>query len=307
MPSENAVLTYWLMPGDTPQEPYPVEEILQQIQAGTCTWTTKASLVGSQSWMPLNQLLTLAPVAQVAPANAPVGTPPNATHAPGWSPSEKLILLTVVLIACWCAWTFFFSDTNSSRMSPQREVCQKLVETKNVNDAMKLVTPNLYSSTQAMFALPDSAPNSDDKLDLLDEEPALPQHGGGFYVGYRMQTRDNQDKIVIEGVFHVVNQSGWKVHDWYVCKGNGQNIEPPISMAREYMYFFDPQNVNLAQRTNTDSKQQVKQCYDKNLVRWGSAVLAKPGLGKGVMLVIGAIVMGIYGYFSQRSSSTTKS
>lgn len=306
MPSEDAVLTYWLMPGDTPQGPYSVEEILQQIQAGTCTWTTKASLVGSQSWMPLNQLLTLAPVAQVAPAKAPVGTPPKATHAPGWSPVEKSILFVVVLIACWCAWYFFVNDTSSSRLSPQREVCQKLIDTKNVNEAMKLVTPNMYSATQAVYALPDTSP-TDDKLELLDEEPALPQHGGGYYIGYKMHIRDNQETSILEGVFHVIHQSGWKVHDWYVCKGNGQNIEPPLSMAREYMYFMDPQNTNAAQRPHTDSKQQVKQWYDnKNVVRAGGYLLAKPGLGKGAMLVIGAIVMGIYGFFSQRSKSTSK-
>ena len=306
MPSENVVPMYWLMPGDTRLGPHPAEEILQQIQAGSCTWVTKASLVGSQSWVPLNQLLTLAPVAQVAPAHAPVGTPPKPTHAPGWSPVEKSILLGVVLIACWCAWYFFFNDTSSSRLSPQRDVCQKLVDTKNVNEAMKLVTPNMYSATQAVYALPDTSP-TDDKLELLDEEPALPQHGGGYYIGYKMHIRDNQQTSVLEGVFHVVNQSGWKVNDWFICKGNGQNVEPPISMAREYMYFIDPQNANQVQRTNTDSKQKVKQWYDdKNVVRAGGYFLGRPGVGKGIVLVIGAIAMGIYGLFSQRSSTTNK-
>lgn len=304
---------YWLLPGETPVGPYLMEEILSQIQAGTCNWTTKASLVGSQQWTPLNQLLTLAPVASVAsgsePSTVQSATPPSTTPAsrPGYF-SEGAKFAIFALAAASVIYFFWSISTGNSSLTPQ-QVCQAMFSAKTITEARKYVTPNLHAALDMLATQPDFGTDENEKLELTSEQPAPLQMGGGYYVGYRFHFPDAGRIATCEGVFHVLNQSGFKVHDWYIFSMNGQTIEPPLSLAREYEFFRNPQSPAVAERQMTDAKKQAQQWHNtnnNNLARAAGFALFKSGLGKGLLVIIGAVIVGIIGFVKNKQSSPSK-
>jgi len=303
--------TYWLMPGDTPVGPYRAEEILAQIQAGSCSWTTKASQVGSQTWTPLNQLLTLAPVATFATGTETIAapdakSPPSSVDSPGSlfsSKSAKFIIFGLAAIVVYFVWS---GAGSSSSLSPQ-QVCQAFFSAKNVSEARKYVTPNLYAALDMVAAQPDFGSDDDIKLELTSEQPAPAQAGGGYYVGYRAHSRDAKGLQTMEGVFQVMDQSGWKVYDWYIFSINGEAVQPPLSLAREYEFFRDPQNPAVAGRQMTDAKKQAQQWHNTNkLPLLAGVAIAKSGLGKWLVGIIGVVVFGIIGFFNKLQTKPAK-
>jgi hypothetical protein len=310
MSQPNAPL-YWLMPGETPLGPYPVEEILSQIQAGNCTWTTKASLVGSQTWTPLNQLLTLAPVATLAsgsePPVPPLPNPPAAPPSSGGSlfssKGAKYIIFALAAVVIFFVWG---NLGNSSSLSPQ-QVCRAFFSANSANEVKKYVTPNLYAAVDMLAAQPEFGSEDNAKWELTSEQPAPAQAGGGFYVGYRGHSHDAEGLMTMEGVFHVMDQSGWKVHDWYIFSINGQAVQPPISLAREYEFFRDPQSSAVANRQMTNDKKQAQQWYSNKQLNFVAGVaLAKSGLLKWVGAIIGVIVFGVIGFFNKPQAKPAK-
>lgn len=113
--------------------------------------------------------------------------------------------------------------------------------------------------------------------------------------------------ITIEGVFHLIDQSGWKIQDWYLFSINGQTLEPPISLAREYEFFRDPQNPAVAGRQMTDAKKQAQQWHNTNkLPLLAGVAIAKSGLGKWLGAIIGVVVFGIIGFFNKPQTKPVK-
>lgn len=310
MQSQDA--TYWLMPGETPIGPYRANEILAQIQAGSCFWTTKASMVGSHIWAPLNQLLTLAPVASLATgqeysaAATVAASAPNPQQATGKLFSTPRSMYIVIALGAFAAIYYFWTTGfGGSSMSPQ-QVCHAFFTAKTVAEARKFVTPNLYSAMDMFAKQPDFGSDDDNgKLELTSEQPAPSQAGGGYYVGYRAHSRDANGLQTMEGVFQVMDQSGWKVYDWYIFAINGQPVQPPISLAREYEFFRDPQNPTVEGRPMTDAKKQAQHWYNNKQLNFVAATaLIKSGLGKWVVGIIAVVGVAIIGFFrNQRSSS----
>lgn len=307
--------TFWLMPGETPIGPYRADEILAQIQTGSCSWTTKASQVGSQTWLPLNQLLTLAPVAILATGSE---TSASTTVAPSTpplqqetgklfsTPRSKYIVITLgAIVAIYYFWNTGFGGTS---MSPQ-QVCHAFFSAKNVAQARKYVTPNLHAAMDMVATQPDFGSDDDNgKLELTSEQPAPSQAGGGYYVGYRAHSRDANGLQTMEGVFQVMDQSGWKVHDWFIFAINGQNVQPPISLAKEYEFFRDPQSPAVAGRQMTEAKKQAQQWYSNKQLNFVAATaLFKSGLGKWIVGIIAVVGVAIVGFFKNQQGSSKPS
>ncbi len=306
--------TYWLMPGETPIGPYRADEILAQIQAGSCSWTTKASLVGSQTWVPLNQLLTLAPVASLATGPeisaaatvaASVPLPQQETGKLFSTPRSKYIVIALAAFAA--IYYFWNTGFGGSSMSPQ-QVCHAFFAAKNVTEAKKYATPNLYAAVDLVMSQPDFASESNENLELSTEQPAPTQAGGGYYVGYRVHYKEAGTLLTFQGVFHVLDQSGWKVHDWYIFSMNGQAIEPPLSLAREYEFFRDPKSPAVVGRQMTDAKKQAQQWYNNKQLNFVAATaLFKSGLGKWLVGIIVVLGVAIVGYFKNQQASSKPS
>lgn len=312
MPSTDTA-TYWLMPGETPLGPYRTEEILAQIQACSCTWTTKASLVGSQTWVPLNQLLTLAPVAALATGSESAASPPPVTPTvtPSTrgsifsSPATKYFLLALLVLVLYLMVRDGGGWMRSS-MTPQ-QACQALFSSKNATEARKYVTPNLNAALDMLAAQGEFEQDNSEKLELSSEQAAPLQAGGGYYVAYRIHYREAGVLTTFDGVFHVVDHSGYKVNDWFIFSHNGQAIEPPLSLAREYEFFRDPQNPAVATRQMTEAKKQAQQWHAKNnnqLIRVAGHALVNGGLGKWLLVVIGGIGVAVVGFFKNQTSAT---
>jgi len=301
--------TYWLMPGETPLGPYRTEEILAQIKAGFCSWTTKASLVGSQAWIPLNQLLMLAPVAKLATGSdappAPAVSPASSQPQRSLFSSSRIRTVIVTVVGITLIYWLWNSVSGGWSLSVQ-QVCQAFVSAKTVTEARQYVTPNLYAALDVLATQPDGG-SDDGNLELSAEQPAPTEAGGGYYVGYRAHFRDINGMMIIEGVFHVMNQSGWKVHDWFLFSVNGQSIEPPLSIAREYEFFRDPQHPTVVTRQATDAKKQAQQWHSNIKIPPGAgAALAKSGLGKWLGAIIGVVVAGIVGLFHKRQATSAR-
>lgn len=187
------------------------------------------------------------------------------------------------------------------------QVCQALFASKNVTEARKYITPNLNALFDMLAQQGEIGTDNSEKLELSSEQAAPLQAGGGYYVAYRIHYREAGVLTTFDGVFHVVDQSGYKVNDWYVFSHNGQAIEPPLSLAREYEFFRDPQNPAVANRQMTDAKKQAQQWHARNnnqLFRAAGHLLVNGGLGKWIVVVIGGVGVAIVGFFKNQISTS---
>jgi len=299
---------YWILVGEIPTGPFTSSEILAQIQSGKCQWITMSCVVGGAMWLPLNQVLPHAPLAALAVEQSPAdntaahGTTSQAIPTPRSNSSHLTLLVVIVglgLVAYWLYSTFFAEVS----LSPQ-QVCQAFNFAKSPQEAKNYATPNMYAALGVLFIQTDDS--DDGSFELTAEQPA-PSQIGGDYVGFQVHLKAEKSPIVMHGVFHLLNQSGWKVNDMIFISINDQSIDPPISVAREYEFFRDPQHPIVTQRQLTDAKIQAQQWHTNTQVRnttlrLAGAVVAKSSIGKWIASVIGVILVGIYGLFNKRKT-----
>ena len=264
-PSPSNDACYWILASETPIGPFSSSEILAQIQSGKCQWTTMACMVGGATWQPLNQVFSHAPLAALAvePSPADVHTPiatttSKAIPAAGSNSSRLALVLGIVVFGSVAYW--LYSSFFAVSLSPQ-QVCHAFNFAKSPQEAKNYATPNMYACLGVLFTQADDS--DDGSFELSVEQPA-PSQIGGVYVGFQVNVKAENPPVVMYGVFHLLNQSGWKVNDMILISFNGQSIDPPISAALEYEFFRDPQHTVVTDRQSTDAKMQAQQWHTTN-------------------------------------------
>jgi hypothetical protein len=110
-----------------------------------------------------------------------------------------------------------------------REVCQRFVDAKSLNDAKQYSTPNLWLTLEILNAHPDE-PGSTSGGALTEEGEAPPEFGG-YCVGYRMYGKSKSgEQYLLEGFFYLKESDGaWKINDWLITSFNGQEVSGSIT------------------------------------------------------------------------------
>ncbi|MFO0812025.1 MAG: hypothetical protein U0796_02335 [Gemmatales bacterium] len=279
-------LSYWLLSGETPTGPFPANDILAQIQQGSCTWTTRACPVGGSTWLPLNQLLQLAPIAQRIEDAAPEQTISSITtpapikasasaNTPAYHYRLVVIAIVVGLVGFWLYSSFFATSPTPL------QVCHAFAKSTSIQEARKHVTPAMHPALEVLYSQQEAM--EDEGIELSTEQAVPANLGGGYYVAFRARARDAMGLTIMNGVLHVVSHSGWKVNDMILMELNDQVIQPPISMAREHALFRNPQLTYSGVRHNTESTNHAQQWHRSqvnHLTTAGSIALGKSSVGK---------------------------
>jgi hypothetical protein len=300
---------YWILAEGPPTGPFDVAEIQAKLASSEFTPEMKYCRVGERAWLPLaNFAVHIASIASDAPptmeaaANAdrdptPAGPvpPPSSTAPPLAKPaigSDVVIgagvLATVLLLIGLAIWWL-------TPLTP-RQVVERFVAAETVGELTKYSTTNLHPALRAMVAVDDTSDPAD-RFELTQDRPA-PVGFGGHYVGCSFRFRDPETNVITlgAGYFHLIEVDGWKIEDIYFTAVNGEALEAPYSIARNYHTLFPPP-VPKPMPSGTAGKPQAPNQFliyaiGRGIFNWwkgggGGKLLA--GLALAVLIGIGSL------------------
>ncbi len=239
---------YWILSDGPPTGPFDVAEIQAKLASSEFTPEMKYCRVGDQEWLPLSNFATqstssddAAAVATGAAANADRDPTPGSPVPPASSTAPPLgkpaigsdivigagVLATVLLLIGLAIWW----------LTP-RQVVERFVAADTLGELTKYSTTNLHSALRAMDNLDDTSDPAD-RFELTQDRPA-PAGIGGHYVGCSFRFRDPETNVITlgAGYFHLIEADGWKIEDIYFTAVNGEALETPYSLARNYRTWF---------------------------------------------------------------------
>ena len=296
---------YWILSDGPPLGPFAANEIRAKLAAQEFTTAMKFCSVGEREWLPLERFpaeeASSGDVAPVSTASA-VESKQGSTFAsimaslPMWMRNEAVlggIVLTAVLavigLAIW--WL--------TPLTP-RQVVERFVAADTLSESMKYATVNLRPALRAMESV-DEDSDPADRFELTQDR-AAPAAIGGHYVGCSFRYRDAEAKQLIHGAgyFHLIQADGWKVEDLYFTAVNGEALEAPYSLARNYRTLFPPPPKPAPSGT-VGGSQRPNQFFIHAIVRWMINGL-KGGGGKLLAGLALAVLVGIGSLFTKRKA-----
>ncbi len=130
-----------------------------------------------------------------------------------------------------------------------REVCERFGRARTAKEAQAYCTLNMQPFLEAAFRQQQSS-DSKDSFEFKQEGDA-PAEMGGYLVGFRglFYFPEKRRQTQIDGVFHLIKSSGWKIEDMYLVAVDHQQLEEPISVAHYYLLLQEqqPQPQQVAQ------------------------------------------------------------
>ena len=301
---------YWILSDGPPTGPFDVAEIQAKLASSEFTPEMKYCRVGDQEWLPLSNFATqstssddAAAVATGAAANADRDPTPGSPVPPASSTAPPLgkpaigsdivigagVLATVLLLIGLAIWW----------LTP-RQVVERFVAADTLGELTKYSTTNLHSALRAMDNLDDTSDPAD-RFELTQDRPA-PAGIGGHYVGCSFRFRDPETNVITlgAGYFHLIEVDGWKIEDIYFTAVNGEALEAPYSIARNYRTLF-PSPPPKPTPSGTAAKLQppnqfIIYAIGRGIFNWWKA-------GGGGKLLAGlalAVLIGIGSLFTKR-------
>jgi hypothetical protein len=244
---------YWILSDGPPTGPFDVSEIQAKLASSEFTPEMKYCRVGERAWLPLANFAAHiasidgdAPLAMEAAANAnrdpapasPV--PPASSIAPPLA--EPALGSDVVMGAGVLATVLLFIGLAIWWLTPltPRQVVERFVAADTLGELTKYSTTNLHPALRAMDGFDDTSDPAD-RFELTQDRPA-PAGIGGHYVGCSFRFRDPETNVITlgAGYFHLIDADGWKIEDIYFTAVNGEALETPYSIARNYRTLFPP-------------------------------------------------------------------
>jgi hypothetical protein len=244
---------YWILSDGPPTGPFDVAEIQAKLASSEFTPEMKFCRVGDHEWLPLANFEahiasseSTAAVAADVTANADRDPTPASSVLPTRSAAPPLakpaigsdvvigagVLTTVLLLIGLAIWWL-------TPLTP-RQVVERFVAADTLVELTKYSTMNLHPALRAMVGV-DDTPDPADRFELTQDRPA-PAGIGGHYVGCSFRFRDPETNVITigAGYFHLIEVDGWKIEDIYFMAVNGEALETPYSIARNYRTLFPP-------------------------------------------------------------------
>lgn len=238
-------LRYSILSDGPPLGPFAADEIRAKLAAQEFTSGMKFCPVGTRDWLPLERFPTeeassdaAAPVSTVSAAEPKQGSTFASIMAslPIWMRNEAVlggIVLAAVLAAIGLAIWWL------TPLTP-RQVVERFIAADTLSELTKYSTKNLHLALRAMQSLDDTSDPAD-RFELTQDRPA-PAAIRGHYVGCSFRFRDPETNMITVGAgyFHLIDADGWKIEDIYFTAVNGESLEAPYSIARNYRTLFPP-------------------------------------------------------------------
>jgi hypothetical protein len=118
-----------------------------------------------------------------------------------------------------------------------RDVCQRFVNARSLNEAKRYTTTKLWPALAAMYGEKDD-PDFKSQFELTAESAGPPELGG-YVVGWRLYGESKGERGTTEGFFHLVNYGGpWKIEEWYFTAYNQERAESPMALSVAYPQLF---------------------------------------------------------------------
>lgn len=311
---------YWLLSDGPPFGPFAAMEIQTKLASSEFTPEMKYCRVGDQVWLPLaNFAADIANSDNTAPLSVDPAPNPDQegrldgsldpARASRTPPTNRRLEREVVIgagvlagvllsigLACW--WL--------TPLTP-RQVAERFTSADTLNDLLKYSTVNLHPALRAMHS-PDDTSDPADRFELTQDRPA-PAAIGGHYVGCSFRFRDAETKVITNGAgfFHLIEADGWKIEDIYFTAVNGEALESPYSLARNYRSFLPPPAPKPTP-SGTAGKPQPPNGFfiyaiGRGIFNW----LKGGGGGKLLAAIFLAVLVGIGSLFTRRRSDNRKS
>lgn len=244
---------YWILSDGPPTGPFDATEIQAKLASSEFTPEMQYCRVGDHEWSPLTNFAEHiasidgdAPPTMEAAANAERDPPPACAVLPTTSTAPPLakpaigsdvvigagVLTTVLLLIGLAIWWL-------TPLTP-RQVVERFVAADTLGELTKYSTTNLHPALRAMVGVDDTSDPAD-RFELTQDRPA-PAGIGGHYVGCIFRFRDPETNVITlgAGYFHLIEVDGWKIEDIYFTAVNGEALEAPYSIARNYRTLFPP-------------------------------------------------------------------
>jgi hypothetical protein len=300
---------YWILSEGPPTGPFDAADIQTKLASSEFTPEMKYCRVGEREWLPLANFATQiasiagdAPPTLAAAANAdhdptpagpvsptPSNAPPLAKPAIG---SDVVIgagvLATVLVLIGLAIW--WLTPLTS------RQVVERFVAADTLGELTKYSTTNLHPALRAMDSLDDTSDPAD-RFELTQDRPA-PAGIGGHYVGCSFRFRDPETNVITlgAGYFHLIEADGWKIEDIYFMAVNGEALETPYSIARNYRTLFPPPAPKPMPSGTSGKPQPPNQfliyAIGRGIYNWlkgGSGGKLLAGLALAVLIGIGSL------------------
>lgn len=300
---------FWLLQDSTPTGPFPVQELHSKLANSEITWDAMVCEVGQAQWLPMKATPTLVPQATAVPdtsiqpsKNAETGSSTDAAQAPSkqeanwWYEQRYVAAFIAIVIGALFLWTYF-----SPKQVSHVEACYRYFAGKNIIELRDATTSNMHPIMNEMFKGPVN--NLGNNLRFIDQSPAPSGYFGHFVSFYFDDVDEQQQVLSIEGVFHVIDQGGWKVNDIYLVSLNNRMLDKPISMAHEYWPLIGKETPSNSKMKATIFKgNEVMKWYQdpterERLRKAGSSLTNITSRGWGVLIVFA--VMAIAGFLKK--------
>lgn len=306
---------YWILSDGPPTGPFDAADIQAKLASSEFTPEMKYCRVGDRAWSPLanfaahianidgdtpptmettaNADRDLIPASSVSPT--PSAAPPLAKPAIG---SDVVVgagvLTTALLLIGLAIWWL-------TPLTP-RQVVERFVAADTLGELTKYSTTNLHPALRAMVAVDDTSDPAD-RFELTQDRPA-PAGIGGHYVGCSFRFRDPETNVITlgAGYFHLIEVDGWKIEDIYFTAVNGEALEAPYSIARNYRTLFPPPPPKPTPSGTAGKPQPPNQfiiyAIGRGIFNW----LKAGGGGKLLAGLALAVLIGIGSLFTKRKS-----
>lgn len=232
---------YWLLVNNVPQGPFSALDLHAKLKSGEINWDSMVCQVGQPTWQPMQSTPSLVPQAQHSEPSPTVPVVASSTTQwPGQSkllallknPELKKYVLYGLATALVLGLIWYFIPSPQSPVEP----CYRFFAAKDIIDLRAVSTPNLHPIFNAMYQGP--VHNLGQNLRFIDQSPAPSRFQGHFVSFYFEDVDDQQQPVSMEGIFHLLDQGGWKIEDIYLTTMNNRVLDKPISMAHEYWPYI---------------------------------------------------------------------
>lgn len=304
---------YWILSEGPPTGPFDAADIQAKLASSEFTPEMKYCRVGDHEWLPLANFTEYipsidgdAPPTTDAAANADRDPTPVSAVLPTPSTAPSLakpalgadvvigagVLTTVLLLIGLAIWWL-------TPLTP-RQVVERFVAADTLGELTKYSTTNLHPALRAMVAVDDTSDPAD-RFELTQDRTA-PAGIGGHYVGCSFRFRDSETNVITlgAGYFHLIEVDGWKIEDIYFTAVNGETLETPYSIARNYRTLF-PLPEPKPTPSGTAAKPQppnqfIIYAIGRGIFNW----LKAGGGGKLLAGLALAVLIGIGSLFTKR-------
>jgi len=305
-------IKYWLLINNVPQGPFSALDLHAKLKTGEINWDSMVCQVGQPIWLAMRSTPSLVPQAQHSEPSPPV--PVVATPTTQWpgqgklqellkKPELKKYVLYGLAAALVMGVIWYFIPSPQSPV----ESCYRFFAAKDIIELRAISTPNLHPIFNAMFQGP--VHNLGQNFRFIDQSPAPSRFQGHFVSFYFEDADDQQRPVSMEGIFHLLNQGGWKIEDIYLTSLNNRVLDKPISMAHEYWPYIGkevPSYSKMKQNIfsgNEILKWQSDPRYREELRKSQSSVSRITGRGWAFVVFF---VVGFFATFLMKRKRTAK-